>query len=343
MTVLWWHTLSALATPRRMVPVLLVALPLVASQHAFSHRPWAADAVAVGMLAVFLLTGPFAWRALAPRGAPGLAAYTAIGAAPFLAAVGMTELGELQPSFLVDGLNGAVALGLFVVGGWGLGRDIELEQALQAERARADALRRQADAAGLLALRAHLDPHFLFNTLNAIAEWCTIEPARAEAALLRLASLLRDVLGGVRAEQWPLARELEIARSVLELYAVRDPERYRASFDLEVTDGTVPPLLLLPVVENAVTHGAARGHSGEVVVRTRRVDGRIRIDIESPGPVGPPRPGSTGLPMVRERLALAWGDRARVDLLPTGTGALLRIEIPSPQSSTATPNSVPSP
>ena len=116
---------------------------------------------------------------------------------------------------------------LFLVGGWGLARDIELEAGFSAERQRAERLAESAERASLLALRAQLDPHFLFNTLNAIAEWCREDPAVAEAATLRLASMLRTMLTGIRSATWPLATEIALAQSLFDLYAIRDRARFR--------------------------------------------------------------------------------------------------------------------
>src|SRR5690606_2726574 len=103
---------------------------------------------------------------------------------------------------------------------------VELEADVTKERERAARLALEAERAGLLALRANLDPHFLFNTLNAIAEWCREDPAVAEAATLKLASMLRTMLEGIRAPAWPLATELALVRALFELHAIRDRERY---------------------------------------------------------------------------------------------------------------------
>ena len=99
-----------------------------------------------------------------------------------------------------------MSLALFLVGGFGLGRDIWFEDRLARAEARAVALAREAERAQLLALRAHLDPHFLFNTLNAIAEWCREDGETAERAVLRLSAMLRTVLGRRarrRPGRWP--------------------------------------------------------------------------------------------------------------------------------------------
>src|SRR5439155_22664918 len=97
-------------------------------------------------------------------------------------------------TFLTTEPSLAVCIALFWVGGWGLARDIELEEHLRRERARVEALSREADHAQLLALRSHLDPHFLFNTLNAIAECCRSDGVVGEEAILQLSSMLRTMM-----------------------------------------------------------------------------------------------------------------------------------------------------
>ena len=88
-------------------------------------------------------------------------------------------------------------------------------EATQAEEAsRGEALTREAEHAQLLALRSHLDPHFLFNTLNAIAEWCRSDGLVAEKAILQLSSMLRTMMTGIQETGWPLAKELELPQEL---------------------------------------------------------------------------------------------------------------------------------
>ncbi|MCA9625622.1 MAG: histidine kinase, partial [Myxococcales bacterium] len=130
------------------------------------------------MCLVFVVVGPPSWRWLFGRTARGsyalrLAVYAAIGAATVLGLAWLVpaSLG-MRVSLLTDRAGLVVTLVLFWVGGFGLGRDIELELSLERERARNAELAQAAQQAQLLALQSQLDPHFLFNTLNAIAEWC---------------------------------------------------------------------------------------------------------------------------------------------------------------------------
>ena len=161
-----------------------------------------------------------------------------------------------------------ICLALFLVGGWGLARDIWLESSLVRSEARAAALAREAERAQLLALRSHLDPHFLFNTLNAIAEWCRDDGEIAERAVLQLSAMLRAVLEGVHAPTWSLREELALVDTLFALHGLRDPQRVRLVRRVPdpLPDVAVPPMVLLPLAENAVKHGVGAGHTGEVVL-----------------------------------------------------------------------------
>lgn len=299
---------------------------------------------------LFLLIAPFAWRWLVSRGANRrlqpllLLAYGLIGGLP--AAVGwlVPEAFGLGETFLTAGINLFVSAALFWVGGWGLARDIDLERGLERERARAQALAREAERAQLLAMRAHLDPHFLFNTLNAIAEYCREDGELAERAILRLSGLLRQVLEGAKRPHWPLGDELELVRGVFALHHVRDPGRFDLSWDVarDCETVSVPPLVLLPLAENAMKHGPAAGHRGAVILQVRRLAaGEVEISLVNPGPFQGPRPGGEGLDTVRRRLALAYGGAATLDIRGSAHQGADRTELrlrlpPSPTTQEAT-------
>jgi two-component system sensor histidine kinase AlgZ len=320
------HTLRALARPRRLVPILLVCAPLLLAQHRFSVDP---RAVPLGALtcALFVLVAPLSWRVLLPPGLSGgqvawrMALYLTLGLGVMLTVgVAIPILLGIGYTFLTERYSLAVACALFVVGGWGLARDIEMEDSLSRERARAENLQRAAEAAQLLALRSHFDPHFLFNTLNAIAEWCREDGAVAEAAILQLSAMLRTVLEGVKATAWPLERELELARTLFALHLLRDAGLFRLTVEVprELNAVPVPPMLLLPLAENAVKHGPAAGHRGELRLTARRTGDEVVVVLENPGPYRGPRDGSDGLPTLRRRLQLAYDQRARLTLEPVG-------------------------
>jgi LytS/YehU family sensor histidine kinase len=220
-----------------------------------------------------------------------------------------------------------VSTALFWVGGYGLGRDIDLEQTLAQAHARADALAHEAERASLLALRAHLDPHFLFNTLNAIAEWCREDGATAERATLELSAMLRTVLDGTHRSAWPAARELELSRNLLDLHRIRDPDKLQVDVDLDDAPGLeVPPLILLPLTENAVKHRARGG--GRVQLRARTEDDAFVFEVENPGVFGGERSGGQGLALVRRRLDHAYAGRAKLTIETVGDRTRARVTIP---------------
>lgn len=330
------ETWAAMARPKRSVPIALVGLPLIAAQWWFTrHGP--ATVVGVVMLVSFLAIGPATWRVLFPMGQPvrhaGLKGllYAVIGV------LSISVSGVLLPmalgvlgTFLTVDPSLAIMLGLFWVGGWGLGRDIDLEAQVARQMARAEALEREKERAQLLALKSHLDPHFLFNTINAIAEWCQEDPAVAEVALLKLATMLRTMLSGLSAPSWPLQEELALLDDLLALHAVRDPDRFtvrKVGWD-DAPALAVPPMLVLPLVENAMKHGPAAGHRGEVEIAVTTSVDRVRIRVENPGLYTGPRPGGQGIDMVRRRLALTWGDTARLLLEDVGGRTRATLDLP---------------
>lgn len=225
------ETLRETLRPRRAVPLAFVAIALVSAEWVASR-----SLVAIGadllLVALFVLLAPTLWRVLVGgaasvrAGTLGWAGFALVAAAvvgsvlvlPPLLSGAWTYVGDPNAFFLL--------VTLFVVGGWGLGRDVELERGVEVERARAEKLALLAEQAQLLALRAQLDPHFLFNTLNAIAEWCREDPVVAERATLQLASLLRRLFDALRGPRWTLADELALVEELSALYATRDAERF---------------------------------------------------------------------------------------------------------------------
>lgn len=329
-------TLRALLEPRRLLPILLVCIPLVMLQWRLSPEPLAAPLGAL-MCISFVLLAPLSWRVLFPEGldfghgAIRILLYGAIGAGVVLL-IGRIgpELLDMRPTLLTLRSSLIVCCTLFLVGGWGLGRDIGMEASLLRERERAERLAREAEHAQLLALRSHLDPHFLFNTLNAIAEWCREDGEIAERAVLQLSAILRAILAGVKSPSWALSTELTLVRDLLALHLLRDPNLFTLAWDVPtpMPDVAVPPMILLPLAENAVKHGAGAGHRGELRVSVRVQDTLI-FEIENAGPYGGPRAGSEGVPTVERRLALAYGDAARVRL--EGDGARSRATMTLPR------------
>ncbi|MFO0682668.1 MAG: histidine kinase [Sandaracinus sp.] len=330
-------TLRALAAPRRAVPLGIVVATLVASEALVtgSARACVVDA---GLCAAFCLVAPAAWRRAAAqvRRAPGawIGAYGtfALAAAGLVvAAVLATRALGLAGTYVVDPPALGMLWVILSVGGWGVGRDIDLELGIESAERRAERLALEAERASLVAMRAQLDPHFLFNTLNAIAEWCREDPERAEKATLELAAMLRTILEGSRLPSWPLARELALVEALTRLYAARDETRYRFVLSLPsagAADVELPPMLLLPLVENAITHGPSAGHAGEVHVAIALDAHEVRVRVDNPGAFRGRREGGQGIAMVERRAALAYGASARFAIGAEGTRTVATLVLP---------------
>ncbi len=336
--------LRALGETRRLVPLSGVLASLLVTE-GLATRSGLAIALDAGLFALFVVVAPGAYRALSPRGGLGLAMYAAIGLATVLGFGAFVSVLRASWTYVIDPGSLLLLAVLFLVGGWGLGRDMELEgraeaRALEAERHALAAQRHAliAEQNALLAQKAQLDPHFLFNVLNAIAEWCRHDPAIAEAATLKLAAMLRSVLDGIGASSWPLATELALVRQLTDLYAIRDRSLYRFRYELvePIADLEVPPMLLLPMVENAITHGPAAGHDGEVSIRLTAEEAGVRLTVENPGPYQGPREGGHGLAMIERRLALAFARGASFSIRAAGERTVAELVLPRRASSEVT-------
>lgn len=174
-----------------------------------------------------------------------------------------------------------------------------------------------AREAELKALRAQMDPHFLFNALNSVSALVGTDPLGARRMCEQLAGFLRGSLELDRAERIPLAKELALAHAFLQIERVRFGDRLR--FVSEVDEAAaaieVPPLLLQPLVENALKHGIAHlVDGGTVTVQAKRRRDTVYLVVENPlDPDRAPSPGvALGLENVRRRLQATYGERAMV-------------------------------
>jgi two-component system sensor histidine kinase AlgZ len=165
-----------------------------------------------------------------------------------------------------------------------------------------------AEATARLAeLQSRIRPHFLFNTLNSALTLVRLDPARAEGVLEDLAELFRVAIADPT-ESVTLAEEIELAQRYLAIEQIRFGDRLRVTWELDAAAGQarVPPLLLQPLVENAVRHGVEPAdEGGSIRVRTRVKLGRVLIAITNSVPAARSRPGNgIALRNVRERLRL---------------------------------------
>lgn len=208
---------------------------------------------------------------------------------------------------------------------------VTFEETREAEQRalRTQVLAREAE---LRSLRAQIDPHFLFNSLNSIGALTAADPAAARRMCLLLAEFLRASLAFEGAERIPLARELTLVDHFLAIERIRFGDRLRV--DIQVVSGgecLVPPLLLQPIVENAITHGVAHVlDGGAVTIRASRTDRLLSVLVENP--CDPDRPRGTGagvgLSNVRARLQALHG--AEAFLQATELDAVWRVTLTMP-------------
>jgi two-component system sensor histidine kinase AlgZ len=194
--------------------------------------------------------------------------------------------------------------------------------------------RQAALEAQLSALRARTDPHFLFNSLNTVASLISENPELAERTLERLADLFRYALDASRQRTVRLEQELSMVTDYLALQTARFGQRLHTTLDVERGLGAVelPPLLLQPLVENAIVHGALSRREGRVDVAVRREQDELVIEVkdDGPGPGGSVYAGAgTGVSVLRERLGLHYSGRGslRLEPLPDG-GCVARLAVP---------------
>ena len=199
-----------------------------------------------------------------------------------------------------------------------------------------------ASEAELRALRAQINPHFLFNALTTIGYLIQSAPPRALDTLMRLTALLRGVLRS-EGEFTTLGRELEIVEAYLDIERARFEHRLRVTVDVpsRLRNIRLPPLLLQPLVENAVKHGIGHKESGgHVLIRARvdRTDGdqrRLALTVEDTGAGATPqtvdrgRASGVGLRNVERRLACQYGDAASLSIRTVpDEGAVVEIRVP---------------
>ena len=210
--------------------------------------------------------------------------------------------------------------------------------ALQAERERALKAEAAAHQAQLEALRYQINPHFLFNALNAVSTLVT-ERRNDEASrmLARVSDFLRLTLTAPVRDEVALADEIDYVRQYLEIERVRFGERLRTEFDVapDAWEAAVPAFVLQPLIENAVRHAIApRESGGAITLEARRSGDMLRVSIvdDGLGVRDEPRGNGTGrigLTNTRDRLRQLYGDRGRLDLVSVpGGGTRATIEIP---------------
>jgi LytS/YehU family sensor histidine kinase len=210
-------------------------------------------------------------------------------------------------------------------------------------------LQAQLAEARLAALSSQLNPHFLFNALNSIAELVHRDANAADRMIVGLAALLRSSLDQARNQEVPLSEELRLLGHYLDIEKIRLGDRLRVDWAIApgVDAALVPPLLLQPIVENAVRHGVSRRVTpGRIGVSARREAGRLVLEVTDDGgglaPAGAASGRSTdaasgapsgtaglGLATTRGRLECLYGADAWLELAASPQGGMLaRLSLP---------------
>jgi two-component system LytT family sensor kinase len=203
------------------------------------------------------------------------------------------------------------------------------------ERQTASLQARLADAR-LAGLRAQINPHVLFNTLNAVS---VLAMKGDVVAVVRVVGLLSDILRScldeTRGQEAPLSDELQLVESYLEIQRIRFADRLNidVNADPDALGARMPTLVLQPIVENAVTHGISSDPGpGRITIRAHRDDGALHLTVTDSGPGfgrSPHRGRGLGLANVRDRLQQLYGDAQSVSLdSPAGGGASVHIVLP---------------
>jgi len=192
---------------------------------------------------------------------------------------------------------------------------------------------RAESRARIQALQARIRPHFLFNSLNTIAALTATNPSQAENAVEDLADLFRITMRD-SGNRISLAREIEIAKRYMHLEALRLGERLQVEWNLEaIPDVAVPPLILQPLLENAVYHGVEPMPSGgRIQVHIAQRGNRLQMQVENPlpanGRVSHHRGNRVAHENIRERLRLAFGRAASLEIDDRGTAYRVSVQLP---------------
>ncbi|MDE2345447.1 MAG: histidine kinase [Gammaproteobacteria bacterium] len=294
------------------LPWALVALLLLSGQRRslrqLPGKAWLFGQLLLGLLLVFfILMLAYSWQY------------------PVLGLTGIQHSGGLRQMLLAGMPRGV----LLYAGVWGI---------CQAGLMWRDYTRasRELVKAELRRLRTQLNPHFLFNTLNAIAELGYENPEAADLTITQLSGLLRKSLDDSRQQEIALRDELDFLERYLAIQQTLLQDRLHV--ELEISEDTlnarVPGMILQPLVENAVTHGVGRSGTGYLTVRSRRQGEHLVLEVEDNGwglVIADPRNSGEGIGIsnTRARLSYLYGDSGNLELRSKpGEGLTARLNIP---------------
>jgi sensor histidine kinase YesM len=307
----WWHYLGAWLVGVWLWFLLSFVMLWLGRRFPLERNHWARSVVVHGSMAVVFSIGQPAVEAAILR---------VMGVFPTL----MTSYAATYFFLLTIGFHqGVLTYWTVLAAQYGFlwyRRYQERRQAALRLELRSSQLERQLTEAHLRALKMQLQPHFLFNTLNAIMVLVRQQKGHeAEEMLARLSDLLRLVLEDVKAQEVPLHRELEYLQLYLAIEQVRFQDRMRVetAVDPAVLEAAVPHMVLQPILENSIRHGIGRSvEGGRIQVSACLVGSNVEITIHNDGPgIAANTTGQTrgiGLDNTRARLMQLYGEAARL-------------------------------
>lgn len=214
---------------------------------------------------------------------------------------------------------------------------VHLKLATQREELRTVSLKQQLSQAHLRALQMQMEPHFLFNTLNAIASLVELDrKQQAIETLERLNAILHRTLGDKMPARIRVAQELDLLEDYLAIEQTRFADRLQVDMavDPEALGGMVPCFLMQPLIENAIRHGISRSEEGgSIRVSVQRKDSRLRLEVRDSGAGMEGRATANGhgigLRNTRERLSHLYGERFELRAEPLAAGGFeVAVELP---------------
>jgi sensor histidine kinase YesM len=306
----------------------------------------------IGSLAMFLIDGIrfFFWGEDTPAraisiGITVIAVPVAYFGGSFIA---VQILGLTTEEVIKDQINHAAGMLIFVtlvslsITWFFLSRAelLALRAQAEAEKAKSAAVEKQAMQAQLQLLQAQIEPHMLFNTLANLQGLIAVDPRRAQHMLDQLIHYLRATLSSARAEKTTLIHEFDLMRAYLELMSVRMGARlaYGLHLPQELNHIEIPPMLLQPLLENAIKHGLeAKIGGGNIEVRATQQGNKLTLTVSDTGlgleathhPHYQNHGTHIGLANVRERLQALYGDRAEFHISPNSpVGTIAELTLP---------------
>ena len=204
---------------------------------------------------------------------------------------------------------------------------------IQEEKIKRLTSEKKATEANLRLLQAQIEPHFLFNTLSNVLSLLDTNPKRGKSMLMDFINYLRASLSKIRQEQATLGQEMEMIEAYLRIFKVRMGDRLNYKIDLPYHLESIlfPPMLIQPLVENAIKHGLEpKIEGGEILIRGIEKDGRLRLEVHDTG-MGfkGEHDSGLGLSNIRDRLSSLFGDSGRLRLEENSPhGLIATIEVP---------------